>query len=187
MSTAPIQVLPVVMAGGGGTRLWPLSRAQHPKQFLVLQGNQSLFQQAAQRLATLAADDITVAAPLIVGNEEHRFLVLDQLRELKLPPATVLLEPAGRNTAPAMTLAALQASAQGNDPVMVVTAADHAYVNEAGFTRALQAAVRTAAGGAIVTLGIGILITWPLYVIFLLWLGYRLVKGMMRLNDGQGY
>ena len=154
MSTAPIQVLPVVMAGGGGTRLWPLSRAQHPKQFLVLQGNQSLFQQAAQRLATLAADDITVAAPLIVGNEEHRFLVLDQLRELKLPPATVLLEPAGRNTAPAMTLAALQASAQGNDPVMVVTAADHAYVNEAGFTRALQAAVRTAAGGAIVTLGI---------------------------------
>jgi mannose-1-phosphate guanylyltransferase/mannose-6-phosphate isomerase len=154
MSTAPIQVLPVVMAGGGGTRLWPLSRAMHPKQFLVLQGNQSLFQQATQRLATLAADDIAVAAPLIVGNEEHRFLVLDQLRELKLPPATVLLEPAGRNTAPAMTLAALQASANGNDPVMVVTAADHAYVNEAGFTRALQAAVRTAAGGAIVTLGI---------------------------------
>lgn len=154
MSTAPIQVLPVVMAGGGGTRLWPLSRAMHPKQFLVLQGNQSLFQQAAQRLATLAADDIAVAAPLIVGNEEHRFLVLDQLRELKLPPATVLLEPAGRNTAPAMTLAALQASANGSDPVMVVTAADHAYVNEVGFTRALQAAVRTATGGAIVTLGI---------------------------------
>ncbi len=154
MSTTPIQVLPVIMAGGSGTRLWPLSRAQHPKQFLVLHGNQSLFQQAAQRLTTLAADDIKVAAPLIVGNEEHRFLVLDQLRELKLPPATVLLEPTGRNTAPAMTLAALEASADGSDPVLVVTAADHAYVDEAGFTHALQAAVRAAAGGAIVTLGI---------------------------------
>ena len=149
-----ILVHPVIMAGGSGTRLWPLSRAQHPKQFLVLQGNQSLFQQAAQRLTSLVADDITVAAPLIVGNEEHRFLVLDQLRELKLPPATVLLEPSGRNTAPAMTLAALQTSADGADPVLVVTAADHAYVDEAAFTTALQCAVRAAAQGAIVTLGI---------------------------------
>ena len=154
MTTTPIQVHPVIMAGGSGTRLWPLSRAQYPKQFLVLQGNQSLFQQAAQRLTTLAATDITVAAPLIVGNEEHRFLVLDQLRELKLPPATVLLEPIGRNTAPAMTLAALQASTGGADPVLVVTAADHAYVDEAAFTLALRGAVRAAAQGAIVTLGI---------------------------------
>ncbi len=154
MITTPILVHPVIMAGGSGTRLWPLSRAQHPKQFLVLQGNQSLFQQAAQRLTSLVADDITVAAPLIVGNEEHRFLVLDQLRELKLPPATVLLEPVGRNTAPAMTLAALQASTGGADPVLVVTAADHAYVDEAACTLALQAAVRAAAHGAIVTLGI---------------------------------
>ncbi len=142
------------MAGGSGTRLWPLSRAQHPKQFLVLQGNQSLFQQAAQRLASLGAADIAVGAPCIVGNEEHRFLVLDQLRELQLPPATVLLEPMGRNTAPAMTLAALHALESGHDPVLVVTAADHAYTDEAAFTAALQRAVRTAAGGAIVTLGI---------------------------------
>jgi len=154
MTATQILVHPVIMAGGSGTRLWPLSRAQYPKQFLVLQGNQSLFQQAAQRLTTLAADDITVAAPLIVGNEEHRFLVLDQLRELKLPPATVLLEPTGRNTAPAMTLAALQASADGADPVLVVTAADHAYVDEDAFTLALRGAVRAAAHGAIVTLGI---------------------------------
>jgi len=142
------------MAGGSGTRLWPLSRAQYPKQFLVLQGNQSLFQQAAQRLAGLGANNITVAAPLVVGNEEHRFLILDQLRELQLPPATVLLEPIGRNTAPAMTLAALHASSSGADPVLVVTAADHAYVNEAACTQALQAAVRAAAQGAIVTLGV---------------------------------
>jgi len=152
MTSIPVQ--PVIMAGGSGTRLWPLSRAQHPKQFLVLQGNQSLFQQAAQRLASLGAADIAVGAPSIVGNEEHRFLVLDQLRELRLPPATVLLEPMGRNTAPAMTLAALQAREGGADPVLVVTAADHAYTDEAAFTAALQRAVRAAANGAIVTLGI---------------------------------
>ena len=150
----PIPVQPVIMAGGSGTRLWPLSRAQHPKQFLVLQGNQSLFQQAAQRLASLGADDIDVAAPCVVGNEEHRFLVLDQLRELALLPATVLLEPMGRNTAPAMTLAALHAQAGGNDPVLVVVAADHAYRDETAFTAAMQRAVRAAADGAIVTLGI---------------------------------
>ena len=153
MNSIPVQ--PVIMAGGSGTRLWPLSRAQHPKQFLVLQGNQSLFQQAAQRLSSLAADDITVAAPLIVGNEEHRFLVLDQLRELEgLPPATALLEPMGRNTAPAMTLAALHALDSGADPVLVVSPADQTVTDEAAFTAALHRAVRAAAGGAIVILGV---------------------------------
>ena len=116
----PLHVQPVIMAGGSGTRLWPLSRAQHPKQFLVLQGNRSLFQQAATRLGALAAADITVNAPCIVGNEEHRFLVLDQLRELALAPPTVLLEPMGRNTAPAMTLAALHALEGGTDRKSVV-------------------------------------------------------------------
>jgi mannose-1-phosphate guanylyltransferase/mannose-6-phosphate isomerase len=149
-----INVQPVIMAGGSGTRLWPLSRAQHPKQFLVLQGNRSLFQQAAQRLSSLAADDIEVGAPCIVGNEEHRFLLLDQLRELTLPPATVLLEPMGRNTAPAMTLAALHAQSNGQDPVLVVSPADQTVVDEAAFTTALQRAVRAAAGGAIVILGV---------------------------------
>ncbi|HJW11152.1 MAG TPA: mannose-1-phosphate guanylyltransferase/mannose-6-phosphate isomerase [Albitalea sp.] len=149
-----IAVQPVIMAGGSGTRLWPLSRAQHPKQFLVLQGNRSLFQQAATRLCSLAADDIAVAAPCIVGNEEHRFLVLDQLRELKLPPPTLLLEPMGRNTAPAMTLAALYAMQDGADPVLVVSPADQTVTDEAAFTAALQQAVRAAAGGAIVILGV---------------------------------
>src|SRR5688572_21947475 len=107
-----ISVQPVIMAGGSGTRLWPLSRAGYPKQFLVLSGsNSSLFQQAVQRMQALSTNDLAVGAPIIVGNEEHRFLVLDQLRELRADPAGVLLEPMGRNTAPALTLAALQAQA----------------------------------------------------------------------------
>lgn len=142
------------MAGGSGTRLWPLSRALYPKQFLVLQGNQSLFQQAHLRLQALGADDIEVGKPCVVGNEEHRFLVLDQLRELKGEPSSLLLEPVGRNTAPAVTLAALQATAEGADPILVVTPADQTVTNEAAYTEALQKAVRAAANGDIVILGI---------------------------------
>jgi mannose-1-phosphate guanylyltransferase/mannose-6-phosphate isomerase len=149
-----VDVKPVVMAGGSGTRLWPLSRAQYPKQFLVLQGNRSLFQEAAARLKALSAPDLRVAAPCVVGNEEHRFLVLDQLREVGLDEATVLLEPAPRNTAPAMTLAALQARADGSDPVLVVTPADQTVTDAPAFDAAVTAAIRAAAGGAIVLLGI---------------------------------
>ena len=134
------EIQPVIMAGGSGTRLWPLSRAGFPKQFLVLSGNQSLFQQAAERTAALGAPGARVAAPLIVGNEEHRFLVLDQLRELKLDPAAVMLEPCGRNTAPAVTLAALQAQQGGRDPVLVVTPADQTVTHPAAFTAPLRAA-----------------------------------------------
>ena len=144
----------VIMAGGSGTRLWPLSRSGYPKQFLVLAGNTSLLQQAAQRLAGLAAADIVVTSPLVVGNEEHRFMVLDQLREVHATPAAVLLEPMGRNTAPAVTLAALQALEGGADPVLVVTPSDQTVADDAAFTRALQAAARRAASGEIVILGI---------------------------------
>jgi mannose-1-phosphate guanylyltransferase / mannose-6-phosphate isomerase len=150
----PIDLQPVIMAGGSGTRLWPLSRATYPKQFLALHGRQSLFQQAALRLQSLDAADIASAGPCVVGNEEHRFLVLDQLASLTLPPATLLLEPTGRNTAPAMTLAALQATQQGRDPVLVVTPADQSIGDEAAFTESLRRAVRAAAGGAFVILGV---------------------------------
>ncbi|MEO8299552.1 MAG: mannose-1-phosphate guanylyltransferase/mannose-6-phosphate isomerase, partial [Burkholderiales bacterium] len=152
MSSIP--VTPVIMAGGSGTRLWPLSRAGYPKQFLVLSGTQSLFQDAVERLTGLAGDGIALNAPLIVGNDEHRFLVLDQLRELKREPSAVLLEPLGRNTAPALTLAALQALEGGADPVLVVTPADQTVADVPAFTAALQQAVRVAAGGAVVILGI---------------------------------
>lgn len=147
-------VLPVIMAGGSGTRLWPLSRALYPKQFLVLQGNQSLFQQAHLRLQGLASEDISVAKPCVVGNEEHRFLVLDQLRELKAEPSSLLLEPVGRNTAPAVTLAALQATANGEDPILVVAPADQTVTDEAAYVAALRVAVQAAANGDIVILGI---------------------------------
>ena len=150
-----LQVQPVVMAGGSGTRLWPLSRAGHPKQFLVLDDSRrSLLQQAALRLHALAADDIAVAAPVIVGNEAHRFMVLDQLREIGLEPSAVLLEPTGRNTAPALTLAALHALDGGDDPVLAVTPADQTVTDSAAFAQALQAAVRQAAAGGIVILGV---------------------------------
>ncbi len=149
-----INVQPVVMAGGSGTRLWPLSRAGFPKQFLVLSGNTSLFQQAVARLDGLANDTLAVSAPVIVGNEEHRFLVLDQLRELKSDPGAVLLEPAGRNTAPAVTLAALQALESGLDPVLVVASADQTVTDGAAYTAALRSAVAMAAEGAITVLGI---------------------------------
>jgi mannose-1-phosphate guanylyltransferase / mannose-6-phosphate isomerase len=152
--SAPISVVPVIMAGGNGTRLWPLSRAGYPKQFLVLSGNQSLFQNAVQRLSSLAAPDLAVAAPLVVGNEEHRFLVLDQLRELRVQPQALVLEPQGRNTAPALSLAALHALESGHDPVLVVTPADQTVTDAAAFTAAVQRAVRVAAHGAIVILGI---------------------------------
>ena len=138
------------MAGGSGTRLWPLSRAGYPKQFLVLQGNESLLQQAAQRLAALGG----AAAPIVVGNEEHRFLILDQLRGASCTPSAVVLEPAGRNTAPAVTLAALQATQGGADPVLVITPADQTVTNPAAFTAALERAASEAADGAVVILGI---------------------------------
>ena len=153
-----LNVQPVIMAGGSGTRLWPLSRAGYPKQFLVLSGdpdNQlSLFQQAVNRLRGLATEGISVDPPTIVGNEEHRFLVLDQLRELKIEPAAALLEPVGRNTAPAVTLAALAALQGGADPVLVITSADQTVTDEPAFTAAVRRAVQVAGDGAIAILGI---------------------------------
>jgi len=143
------QVTPVILCGGSGTRLWPLSRSGFPKQFLVLSGDdssQSLFQQAIERINAIANADIELGATLIVTNEDHRFLALDQLRELKDVHATVLLEPSGRNTAPALTLAAFQAmvgaeeggQAGSHDPILIITPADQTVKNSGAFTKALQ-------------------------------------------------
>ena len=119
-----INITPVILCGGSGTRLWPLSRTGFPKQFLCLTGNESLSQQAAQRLSKLGNTDIQVAPPLIVTGEDHRFLAAEQLRETRIELGCALLEPVGRNTAPALTLAALAALEGGEDPILVVAKCD---------------------------------------------------------------
>jgi mannose-1-phosphate guanylyltransferase/mannose-6-phosphate isomerase len=147
-------VTPVILCGGSGTRLWPLSRIGFPKQFLCLTGQYSLFQQAATRLAQLGNSDIIVAQPLLVTGEDHRFLATEQLREANIELGQALLEPTGRNTAPALTLAALAAQVSGQDPVLVVTPADQTVANTAAFTQAMQQAIEEAVLGTIVILGI---------------------------------
>src|SRR5690606_38836051 len=134
--------------------LWPLSRSGFPKQFLCLTGAESLFQQAAKRLVGLGSADLQVAKMMIVAGEEHRFLAAEQLREAGIELGAALLEPMGRNTAPALTLAALAATADGLDPVLVVTPADQTVGNTAAFSQAMQKAVREASNGCIVILGI---------------------------------
>ena len=154
-------VVPVILCGGSGTRLWPLSRSSFPKQFLVLSGddsNQSLFQLAIERANSIADEKVTLGKTIIVTNEEHRFLALDQLRELKNISADLLLEPSGKNTAPALTLAALYAQElgleQGEDPILVVTPADQTISDNAAFSKALAQSVQIAQTGAIAILGI---------------------------------
>ena len=149
-----INVTPVILCGGSGTRLWPLSRTGFPKQFLCLTGKESLFQQAALRLANLGSADIKVASPIIVTGEDHRFLASEQLREIGVELGCALLEPVGRNTAPALTFAAFAAMEGGADPVLVVTPADQTVVKADAFSAAMQQAVAEAANGTIVILGV---------------------------------
>lgn len=149
-----INVTPVILCGGSGTRLWPLSRTGFPKQFLCLTGQHSLFQQAAQRLAALENDNFSVAPPTIVTGEEHRFLASEQLREIDITLGFALLEPVGRNTAPALTLAALSIVDKGADPVLVVTPADQTIADSLAFTTAMQKAIVEANNGSVVILGV---------------------------------
>lgn len=149
-----VNVIPVILCGGAGTRLWPLSRSGFPKQFLSLTGQESLFQQAVLRVQALAVGDVEVLAPMVVAGDEHRFLVMDQLRELGVEQATMLLEPVGRNTAPALTLAALAAMEACEDPILVVTPADHHIPDSLAFAKSMRQAVAQAVLGHIVTLGI---------------------------------
>ena len=146
----------VILAGGSGTRLWPLSRSQFPKQLLNLQGHLSLLQATAQRIAAehWPAGAPEVLRPLVVCHEEHRFLVAEQLREAGIATGTVLLEPCARNTAPALTAAATLVLAGGRDPVLLVTPADHLVADSTAYLRAVAAAVEQAADGWVMTLGI---------------------------------
>ena len=146
---------PVILSGGAGTRLWPLSRELYPKQLLPLIGSRTLLQQTLLRLEGLEA-----SPPVIVCNEAHRFLVAEQLRQLKIEPRALVLEPFGRNTAPAIALAALAslkglgADANAVDPVLIVLPADHVIRDVAAFQRALHTGLAAAEHGLLVTFGV---------------------------------
>ncbi|MEO8367251.1 MAG: mannose-1-phosphate guanylyltransferase/mannose-6-phosphate isomerase [Pseudoxanthomonas sp.] len=142
-------MIPVILSGGSGTRLWPLSREAYPKQFLALAGDDTMLQATWLRVQALAS-----AAPLIVANEEHRFMVAEQLRQVDCSPAAILLEPVGRNTAPAIAVAALQAIADGSDPLLLVLPSDHVISDVAAFQAAVRAAEPAAREGRLVTFGI---------------------------------
>ena len=146
------QILPVILSGGSGTRLWPLSREQYPKQLLPLFDQETLLQSTATRLAGFKGAPEVAAQPLVVCNEEYRFITAEQLRAAGKPASTLILEPMGRNTAPALTLAAL-ASAEA-DPVLLVMPADHVVTDKASFQRAIEGGAQLAVAGAVVTFGI---------------------------------
>ena len=146
-SASPLQ--PVLLAGGSGTRLWPLSRRAYPKQFVPLLGESSLFAATLDRLSGLEH-----AAPMVVCSEAQRFLVAEEVRNSAVARAAILLEPAGRNTAPAIALAALEARADERDPILLVLPADHAIPDASAFARAVETAAAAAGDGALVTFGI---------------------------------
>src|SRR3989344_8158783 len=141
---------PVILSGGSGSRLWPLSREHYPKQLLCLIGEQTLLQQTVSRLNGME----DVADPLLVCNEEHRFLIAEQMRQMGSTPADIILEPVGRNTAPALTLAALALNKKDPDALMLVMPADHIIQDVPGFHAAVQQAAELAARGRLVTFGI---------------------------------
>ena len=150
-----MKITPVILCGGSGTRLWPLSRQHYPKQFLKLVGDATLFQQSISRAIALENKDIQIEEILIITNENHRFLVLEQLDELKINiPTQILLEPEPKNTAPALTLAALAAQETNPDSILVVTPADHYVKNLQQFTRAMHESIKATQDKTIVTLGI---------------------------------
>lgn len=144
-----LTILPVILSGGSGTRLWPLSREAYPKQFLPLVGDVTMLQATWNRVAAIAGK-----APIVVANQEHRFMAAEQLRECNVTPQALILEPIGRNTAPAIAIAALQALAAGEDALLLVLPSDHVVRDDAAFHAAVQQAAVAADAGKLVTFGI---------------------------------
>ena len=145
------QLYPVVMAGGSGSRLWPLSRVLYPKQFLCLKGELTMLQTTVCRL-----DGVECESPVVICNEQHRFIVAEQLRQLNKLTENIILEPAGRNTAPAIALAAMAVKRHNPkaDPLMLVLAADHVIADEEAFRTSVRQAISWADKGKMVTFGI---------------------------------
>ena len=143
-------IVPVILSGGSGSRLWPLSREYYPKQLLPLVGQRTMLQDTVLRLDCLNDR----GAPLVVCNEAHRFMVAEQLRQVGQEAEAVILEPVGRNTAPAVALAALQALSQGGDPVLLILPADHVIRNAQALCLAIQAGLKPVSSGCLLTFGI---------------------------------
>ena len=141
-------IVPVILSGGSGTRLWPLSRKLHPKQFINLVNDTTLFQDTILRLPTNVAD------PLVICNEEHRFLAAEQLRQIDRESNGIILEPIGKNTAPAIALAALKFINNGKDPLLLVLSADHLIQNIDAFHKSIEVAEKLAENNKLVTFGI---------------------------------
>lgn len=143
-------LIPVILSGGAGTRLWPLSRELYPKQLLPLVNEATLLQETVLRLAGLTE----MGKPLVVCNEHHRFMVAEQLRGIDCPADSIILEPVGRNTAPAVAVAALQAMAGGDDPLLLVLPADHVILDGGALHEAIACAIPLAETGRLITFGI---------------------------------
>ena len=165
------QVIPVILCGGTGTRLWPLSRKSYPKQFLSINSKKlSLLQQTIKRISDLK----NTQDPIIVCNEEHRFLVAEQVRRLNITPNSILLEPVGRNTAPAIALAALKAIEDNKDPILLILSSDHEIKNEKKFLESISNGIKSAEKNKLVTFGI--VPTSPET-------GYGYIKGETEISD----
>ena len=161
-------ILPVVLCGGSGTRLWPMSRSMHPKQFLSLTDERSLLQMTLDRISFLPQ------SPMLVCNQEHRFMVAEQLRTMDMTTSKILLEPSQRNTAPAIALAALKALEDGNDPLLLVLPSDHVMKNTPAFANAVCHAADFAMDGMLMTFGV--VPTYPES-------GYGYIKTGLELSD----
>ena len=147
------QLVPVILSGGSGSRLWPLSRAQRPKQFLALTGDNSLFQQTLERVCDIEGHQAQLS-PIVVANTDHRFLVAEQCREMAIEPMSLILEPVARNTAPAIAVAAMAAMQKSDDPVMLVLPSDHTFSDVAAFHSAVGVGLLAAQSGSMVVFGI---------------------------------
>ena len=143
-------IVPVILSGGSGTRLWPLSRELYPKQFLPLVGKSTMLQAAVSRLSGIP----NITEPIIVANESHRFMIAQQMQEINVAPSAIILEPVGRNTAPAAAAAALHASSMGKDPLLLILPADHVIRDTAAFQAAVTEGVKYAMDGKLITFGI---------------------------------
>jgi len=143
-------IVPVILSGGSGTRLWPLSRELYPKQLLPLVSEKTMLQETVARISGIA----DISSPLIIANESHRFMIVEQMRLMQVEPSAIMLEPVGRNTAPAVAAAALLALSKGKDPLLLVLPADHVIRDKAAFQSAVAEGVHYAMKGKLITFGI---------------------------------